>query len=344
MALDIDSLVAPLSDEDGERAGADLGYSNERADIEAPFQLDANGGEVEERAWRDSIKAIRAQAEETRDLWLAVYLARAGAKVGDLEIVADGAALLAGLLDGLWDDVHPTLDEADFVGRKTPCDSLTKIREFLAPLKRATVFEHRQGKVTGEDMERFAAEGARADGYAQFRAAITASDADRAAEIAEAFAMTVARFDAIREAIRRADQVLVAKAGSDTGTNFQPTYDLLATLRAAVAPYAGLVEEEPATVDDAIAGSDGGGATAAGPSLSGRVNSREDVVRAIDAVIDYYKAREPGSPVPVLLKRARNWVTMDFLELLDDLAPESLAEAKRVLVSKADEPEAESDY
>ena len=343
MALDIDSLVAPLSDEDGERAGPDLGYSNERADIEAPFQLDANGGEVEERAWRDSIKAIRGQAAETRDLWLAVYLTRAGAKVGDLQIVADGTALLAGLLEELWEDVHPTLDEADFVGRKTPCDSLTKIREFLAPLKRATVFEHRQGKVTGEDMERFAAEGARADGYAQFRAAITANDPDRAAEIAEAFATTVARFDAIRDAIRRADQVLVANAGSDTGTNFQPTYDLLATLRGAVAPYAGLEEDEPAGAEDMMASTTGEGA-AAGPSLSGRVNSREDVVRAIDAIADYYKAREPGSPVPVLLKRARNWVTMDFLELLDDLAPESLAEARRVLVSKADAPEAESDY
>ena len=338
MPLDIAALSAPLSDDAGEKAGPDLGYSNERAAIETPFQLDANGGEVEERAWRDAIRSIGAQATETRDLWLAVYLARAGAKVGDLQIVADGTALLAGLLEDLWDAVHPTLDEADFVGRKTPCDSLTKIREFLGPLKRATVFEHRQGKVSGEDLERFSADGAGAEGFAQFQAAVGSTDPERAAEIAEAFAAAVARLDAIRGAVQRTDRVLVANAGGDTGTNFQPTYELLASLRAAVLPYAGLAAE-------AVAPADGGGvvdgvAVTAGPALSGRVNSREDVTRAIDAIIDYYKAREPGHPVPVLMTRARNWVGMDFLELLDDLIPDSLADAKRVLVSRP----VESDY
>lgn len=344
MALDIDALTLPLSDDEGATAGPDLGYSNERAEIEAPFQLDANGGDVEERGWRDSIRLIGAQAAETRDLWLAVYLARAGAKVGDLRIVADGTDLLAGLLERLWDEVHPTLDEADFVGRKTPCDSLTKVREFLAPLKRATVFEHRQGKVSGEDMERFATEGASAEGYAQFRGAIAADDPERAAEIAAGFAAAVEQVDAIRAAIKRADAVLVANAGSDTGTNFQPTYDLLASLRGYVAPYAGLEDDEPSADEAGSAFDGGGGGSSLGPSLSGRVNSREDVVRALDAIGEYYKVREPGHPVPVLLKRARHWVNMDFLELLDDLAPDSLTEAKRVLVSKLDEPADESSY
>lgn len=338
--MDIDALTAPLSDEAGERAGPDLGYSTARSEIEAPFQLDGGGGEVDERSWRDAVRLIRAQATETRDLWLAVYLARAGAKLGELQIVADGAALLAGLVEGMWDDVHPTLEEADFVGRKTPCESLTKIREFLAPLRRATVFEHRQGKVSGEDLERFASEGAAADGYAQFRGATASSDPERAAEIAEAFAEAVARLDAIRDSIRRVDAVLVANAGSDTGTNFQPTYDVLASLRSAVVPFAGLEADAPD--DGAVAG--GESAAGAGPAPSGRVNSRDDVVRALDAICDYYKLREPGHPVPVLMKRARHWVGMDFLQLLDDLVPGSAEDARRVLVSKLDEPEEESRY
>jgi type VI secretion system protein ImpA len=335
--MNVDALVAPLSDEEGAMAGPDLGYSDARAAIEAPFQLDAGGGEVEAAAWRESIKDIVAQAAETRDLWLAVYLARAGAKAGDLQVVTDGTEMLAGLLENLWDEVHPTLDEADFVGRRTPCDSLTKIREFLAPLKRVIIFEHRQGKVSGEDLERFATEGASADGYAQFRGAIDTNDADRKAEITETFAMAVAKLDAIRDALRRTDAVLTANAGNDTGTNFTPTFEVLATLRSAVAPYAGIVEEAPAAAEDESTGDSGGG-FAAGPALSGRVNTRDDVLRAIDAIVDYYKSREPASPVPVLMKRARHWVSMDFLELLDDLVPDSMADAKRVLVSKLDEP------
>lgn len=346
MARDIAALTAPLSDEDGQRAGPDLSYSNERTAIEAPFQLDANGETVEERAWRDSIRLIDEQAEQTRDIWLATYLTRGGAKAGDLAVVNDGAAMLAGLLEGMWDDVHPTLDEADFVGRKTPCDSLTKIREFLTPLRRVTIFEHRMGRVTGEDLERFAAEGGAAEGYAQFRGAIETSDADRAAEIKAAFADAVAKLDAIRNSLQRVDRVLVANAGSDTGTNFQPTYDVLASIRAAAVPFAGLEEPVSETTSDAGAadassGSGGGGGR---PSLTGRVNTREDVIRALDAISEYYSAYEPGHPMPVLMKRARHWVTMDFLQLLDEIAPESIEGARRMLVSKLDAPPADDGY
>jgi type VI secretion system protein ImpA len=94
-----------------------------------------------------------------------------------------------------------------------------------------------------------------------------------------------------------------------------------------------------------VVGGGSPGTTSGGPALSGGVNSRDDVIRAIDAIVDYYKSREPGSPIPVLMKRAKHWVSMDFLEVLDDLVPESMAAAKQVLVSKLDEPVAsETDY
>lgn len=347
--MDVDALIAPLSSQEGAEAGPDLSYSDDRTLIEAPFHSDANGDEVDERTWRDSVSRIVKQAGETRDIWLAIYLMRGGARLGDLQIVTDGAELLAGLFETLWEPVHPTLDEADFIGRKTPCDSLTRLREFLNPLRRATVFEHRQGKVSGEDLERFASEGPGAQGYAQFRAAIASDDAERAEEIKASFVAAIARYDAIRDAIKRTDDVLVAHADGSSGTNFQTTYDTLAALRSAALPYAGMAEAAPAVgaaaevAHDFAAGAIGAVA-GGGPALSGRVNSREDVVRAIDAVIDYYTAREPGHPVPVLMRRARHWVGMDFLALLDDLVPDSIDSARRVLVSKLDEPAADDGY
>ena len=78
--------------------------------------------------------------------------------------------------------------------------------------------------------------------------------------------------------------------------------------------------------------------------LSGKVNSRDDVIRAIDAIVEYYGAREPGHPVPVLMRRARHWVTMDFLTLLDDMVPESLTTARQILVSKIDMPVDDNGY
>lgn len=348
MAIDVETLTAPLSDTDGERAGPDLSYENRRTAIKAPFLLYSNGESVEERAWRESVSAIRDEITETRDVELAVLLTRGGANVGDLSVVQDGADLLAGLLEKMWADVHPAFDgEPDFIGRKSMCDSLTKIREFTAPLKRATVFEHRQGRVTGEDLERFASEGGSAEGYAQFRGAIETNDPERAAEIKAAFGEAIARLDAIRAAIKRTDVALVANAGDDTGTNFQPTYDVIDSLRSAVSPFAGVEEVPAASAANAAADhsvAQVSGESPAGPGLSGRVNTREDVIRAIDAVVEYYAAREPSSPVPVLMKRARHWVEMDFLDVLADLVPESVDGARRVLVSKIDAPAAAQGY
>ena len=345
--MNVDALIAPLSDAEGAEAGPDLGYSDDRSAIEAPFNEDAAGDEVDEKSWRDSIKLILKQVEQTRDLWLAIYLMRGGAKVGDLSTVADGGRMLAGLLENLWIPVHPTLDEADFIGRKTPCDSLTRVREFLNPLRRVVIFQHRQGKVSGEDLERFAAQGAGAEGYGAFRAAYEDKDPERAAEIKAGFVTAVEQFDALIDAIKRTDAVLVANAQGATGTNFTALYDTLDSLRAATAPWAGMAVEA-ATAQDAGAGAVGGGdgvyGSGGGPALSGRVNSRDDVLRAIDAICEYYQAREPGHPVPVMMKRARHWVGMDFLALLDDLVPESMDSARRLLVSKIDAPPDDNGY
>jgi type VI secretion system protein ImpA len=53
-----------------------------------------------------------------------------------------------------------------------------------------------------------------------------------------------------------------------------------------------------------------------------QLQSREDVVRCLDLICQYYTLREPSSPVPLLLQHARNLVTMDFREIVQDLAPE----------------------
>jgi type VI secretion system protein ImpA len=67
------------------------------------------------------------------------------------------------------------------------------------------------------------------------------------------------------------------------------------------------------------------------------------VITALEAIGDYYRRREPSSPILALIQRARAWVNMDFMAVLEDIAPDSTAEAKRVLMTKA-ERDAESGY
>jgi type VI secretion system protein ImpA len=73
----------------------------------------------------------------------------------------------------------------------------------------------------------------------------------------------------------------------------------------------------------AEAGGAAGSPAAAGGStaiqVSGVIRSREDVVRTLDGVLEYYRQVEPGSPVPLLLRRVQKLVPMDFVQAMQEL-------------------------
>lgn len=55
--------------------------------------------------------------------------------------------------------------------------------------------------------------------------------------------------------------------------------------------------------------------------LPDRISSRDDVVKCLDLVVAFYDRTEPSSPIPHLARRVRRMVHMDFVELMEDLAP-----------------------
>lgn len=329
MALDVEQLLAPVSEDDP--AGPDLAYDSGRQEIEQAFEtsisIDSSGAEAQasEVDWRQIINSIAAQSAQTKDVWLAVYLCRAGALSGDLGTVAIGAGYLAGLLETYWPNVHPQLEEYGFQGRKGPCDSLAGLPQFINPLRRLKLLNHpRLGEYSGEDFERFRAGGEDADGYGMFRAALEDVGQEGLDEIA-------AQLDVILDGVKRVDLVLTANADDGGATNFQPTYDTIGQLKRAVLSFGSTPAAEEADDDvaaDAPSGTEGG-------RMSGRVETREDVARALDAIADYYRRKEPAHPMILLLERAREWVGMGFIGILQDIAPSSLDEARNVLQSRA---------
>jgi type VI secretion system protein ImpA len=59
------------------------------------------------------------------------------------------------------------------------------------------------------------------------------------------------------------------------------------------------------------------------------------VVKALDKICEYYQRYEPASPVPIMAQRCKRLVTMDFLELLNELAPDGVKQAQ-IVMGKAD--------
>lgn len=328
MAMTLESLLAPVSED--APAGEDLSYDNDRALLEQAFEVnDDPDAEPVEQNWPSMLKLLEAQFARSKDVWLAVYLCRAGALSGSLETVELGAQTLAGLFEGYWETVHPTLDELGLQGRKSPCDSLTTRAGFLRPLEQVVLLAHpRLGVFTGADLQRFRMEGDEAEGIGMFRAAMADVGAEGLSE-----AMT--RLQAVEDGLRRADKVFTREAAGDVSPNFAPTLGAVGALMESVQEFLPEPDEpeelgsEEAESTTALGADQTGGRGR--KSFSGGVASRADVVRALKAVVEYYRKTEPSHPVMFLVQRAEAWVEMDFMALLREIAPGAIDQAEGLL-------------
>ena len=71
--------------------------------------------------------------------------------------------------------------------------------------------------------------------------------------------------------------------------------------------------------------------------LSGGIDSGNAALRAIELVYECLERTEPNNPAQLLLRRARKLVIKNFVELVRELAPESLNEVARVMGISAEE-------
>jgi type VI secretion system protein ImpA len=130
--------------------------------------------------------------------------------------------------------------------------------------------------------------------------------------------------------VHRTDAVLVIQAGTETGTNFAPIYGVLAAIGAAIrvfVPEEIIVEDEWIDTDEQEMPE----AASKAKTIAAVVRDRDDVRRMLDLLVDYYARHEPSSPVPLLLTRARAWVELNFMDVLGDIAPVALTDAKMLL-------------
>ncbi len=105
-----------------------------------------------------------------------------------------------------------------------------------------------------------------------------------------------------------------------------PDFELLTqhlnAMKAELLPYL------PSDIAADPGASDSSAAPGPRPSTTGDVNGRGDVISTLDKICGYYAKHEPGSPVPLLLQRARRLVDADFLQIVEDLAPDVLNQVR----------------
>lgn len=332
---DIEALIAPL---DGDAAsGSDLEYDPDFLALEAaatPRDERVVGESViaaEEPDW-DKVETLALSLfERTRDLRVAAHLCAAWASRRGQAGWADGLALVHGLLERLWDSVHPQLDAEDDDDPTARVNAVLALADPGGVLRlfRTTPFVQspRLGRFSLRDL-RIATGNLKFSGEGEppTVAEIEACCMDCPSEQLESSAGSVER--AWRHA-RDIDAMLTDRLGAaapDLKLLLGDLHELQKFLLPQWASRSGSVSGEDAAE---TGGEDAGDGTGT-PAASGRIAGSGDVLRRLDEVCEYYARHEPSSPVPLLLRRAQRLVGKDFLGLLEDLAPAGIDELQRV--------------
>ena len=287
--------------------------------------------------WRGVKKAALSLLERTRDLRVAVYLARALLQSDGFPGFAEGLALVEGLIERYWDGVYPLLDPDDDNDPTLRintivalCDSETTLRDLretpLVSSRALGRFSLRDVQVAMGVLTPVAGDDEELPTQSRLDAAFQDADLEVLQATAEAVAGARERVEQIEAALT--DQVGVTQAPdmSDlTGVLKEVRQVLTEQLQRRGVSATGETEGQGESEDGAASGA------ATGQRLVvGDIASREDVIRMLDKICDYFSRYEPSSPVPFLLKRAKNLVTKDFMEIMLDLAPGGTEQANLI--------------
>ncbi len=274
-------------------------------------------------------KAARALALElmarTRDLRVAVGLARALLGMEGAPGLAAGLSLLAALLATQWDSVHPQLDADDDNDPTLRLNTLAALVEaggMLRQLRDMPLVEVRAiGVFSLRDIEAAEHDGV---GDAPVVASATILAAFSAAP-QDGLAATCAALDAAHASVQAIEAVLAQHLGAGMGIDLAPLSALLARAAGQVRPHLAVMADSQEPVETVA-----GGSAPPPPLREGEIAGRADVVRLLDRVCAWYARAEPSSPVPLLLQRARGLVDMNFLELMEELAPDGLNQLTQI--------------
>jgi len=292
-----------------------------------------------------------------RDLRLLVVVTRALANEEGLAGLAEGLTLIARSFEAYWDNMHPMLRAGpprDAALRRINAllDLQNSQSGVLSDLRQRTMFMSPGiGAISGRDLEQ-----ACLDDRVMLQEAASGLNAAEKAFLSKAHEQLIGRVRTAMAAFadRSAADLAALVEATRTARSAMDQLDVvvnarLETVGPAIPELSRFIDRVLASVErvqpakanaeqavhqataPAAAPLPNGHAADFPSSMSGtalpdRITSRDDVVKCLDLVVAFYDRTEPSSPIPHLARRVRRMVHMDFVELMEDLAPSGLKE------------------
>ncbi len=345
--FDLEALLAPIEGDTPQGADLREDYSAQspyfrlrdaRSEArEAERRAESLGDEGEggtPQGWRNVISiATQALAERSKDLEIASWLTEALLRLHGLRGLTAGALLIQGLAERYWDGVFPLPDEDGIVTRVAPVTGLSGADTdgtLMATLRRLPLFNRPDGSPFGWwQWERSVELAGIVDNDRRKQridaGTLTIEDAEKEARAAGAahFGRLKASLETTMAAWSGMAATLDGLAGAD-GPSTGRVLSLLQAMQEVVvrfAPAEAAAEDAPADAADGAAdGAPAGGARAAGGPPA---RSREDYLRQLIEIADYFRRTEPHSPLSYTLQDAVRRARMTLPELLAELVSDS---------------------
>jgi type VI secretion system protein ImpA len=271
----------------------------------------------------------------TRDLRVAVLLTRALVRTTHLAGLSEGLGLVHAMLERYWDSVNPPLawqGEDIRYQRMNALGLMTDGAGLLRDVRAALL-------VTGGPLLRL---GVR-DVLVAFGKQKPAADekprslAEIAAALAAAAAKDPAQLLAVGSAIghvKGIQRILLAQDDGQPGASLADLVGLLqslapaceAALASVAAPdTAGAAPSAPGIAPGTAPNIASGIAPDTAPVfLSGDIRTREEAIRLLDTLCAFFERTEPGNPAPLFIRRAQRMLNKSFVDIIRELAPDSL--------------------
>jgi type VI secretion system protein ImpA len=333
----IEKLLQPVSAE--QPCGPDLSNDPPFVELETilkgkpEVEIGSEKRPAEPPDW-SNLKAKSAEFfGKSKHLRVATWLCCSLLKTDGLGGFRDGVQLIRGLLEKHWPTLYPLLDPAD---KNDPTQRVNILSALKAPrgssmtsgwltvldyLYVAPICQPKGGPPVTFDLIQAAK---RKDTPGAGAAAGSPEAARLEAVLREAGGDQVAtQHKALQEAlaaVQGIDQFLTTKLGVGDTISFDDLTKTLQKMLAGLQPYLPTSTAEGGAAGQAAGGADKTSSPgAAGVQVRAGIRSREDVVKAIDAICDYYRQVERSSPVPYLLRRAQKLAMMDFVQAVGEL-------------------------
>lgn len=323
--VDVDKLLTPVSEESP--SGENLEYDPSFAELERTAAGEPerySGKEVipaKEPNWKDVRRLALDVLARSKDLRVAVLLTQAETGLDGIAGLSAAASLIRGLVDRFWDDCYPRLEadgEYDPVFRVNALAPLSDLNGLVGVVRRTYLVEAKSvGRFSFRDLEiaeqrTSPSEGEGGPSLELLLGALNEAGVEYARERMEFLRQVCENLQAI-------EKVFAEKTKDGTGPDFTL---IKKTLQSGIAFLAkGLPADEAG--ESTIAG-DAGGDRGAAQTSTGDIRSREDVKRILERICDFMQRTEPSNPAPILLNRARRLLDCSFMDIIQDLAPESL--------------------